>query len=274
MTVLLEGNLAYVSLFNLLQFIKLEQKDTLLHVKIKEVAQEAKVYFQMGKIMYAELNRLTGPDAMYRLIGWWDYGSFQYSAVAEDELPIPNIDISLDGILMESARYIDEFAELREVAANLASGLAFSSKALQMVEQGQLPEFTKMLPRSFTLARFFEACPYSHWDAMKFLQEMLKHKAILTQAQVGAEDLRMTNTLTPIDSLESIVMEFVGLGDSRKMIQEVLEDLQFERRQQFGFNQLLAIADRLVDRMSPNLRDEDEIQEATYRLRARITSLL
>lgn len=274
MRVLLEGNLAYISLFNLLQFIKLEQKSVLLHVNIKEVAQEAKVYFNQGAISHASLNRLEGADAMYRLIGWWDYGSFQMFEVPVEELPKENIETSLDGILMESARYIDEFADLRDHVRNLASGLAFTKKTIQMIDQGQLPEFTKMLPRSFTVARFFEVCPYSHWDSLTFLQELFKHKAVLTPEKASAEDLRTTNVLTPIDSLESILMEFIGLEDSRSMMAKVLEDLTYERNQNFGFTQLLAVSDRLVEQMRPLLKDDDEVQEATYRLRARITSLL
>lgn len=274
MKVLLEGNLAYVSLFNLLQFIKLEQKNCLLHVKVREIAQEAKVYFEHGRITFAELNRLRGADAMYRLIGWWDYGSFQFFEVSQDELPPDNITESLDAILMESARYMDEFSELRQKCTNLAAGLAFSNKALQMVESGQLPEFCKLLPRSFTVARFFDVCPYSHWDTLSFLKEMFRYKALISSDKVAEEELRSTKVLTPIDSLESIVMEFVGIEDSHRFIQEALQELSYERQQNFGFAQLLGVSDRLIDRMRPLLRDEDEVQEVTYRLRARITSLL
>ncbi|MGV3524247.1 MAG: DUF4388 domain-containing protein [Candidatus Sericytochromatia bacterium] len=274
MKVLLEGNLAYVSLFNLLQFIKLEQKHSLLHVNVKEVGQEAKVYFDRGTIIYAELNRLRGSEAMYRLIGWWDSGSFQFLEVPAEELPQDNITISLDAILMESARYMDEFAALRQQFPNLASGVAFSQKGIQMTESGQLPEFTKLLPRSFTLARFFEVCPFNQWDTLKFLGELFKHKLAVSIEQSHKEELNMTNVLTPIDSLESIVMEFIGLEESRRFVEEVLAELGFERSQNFGFSQLLTVADRLIKRMRPQMRDEDEIQEATYRLRARITSLL
>lgn len=274
MKVLLEGNLAYVSMFNLLQFIKLEQKHALVHVKVKEIAQEAKVYFEFGRIVYAELNKLKGADAMYRLIGWWDYGSFQFIEIPQDELPPDNIQESLDSILMESARYIDEFADIRQKCPGLASGLAFSSKALQMVEEGQLPDFCKMLPRSFSVARFFETCPYSHWDAMMFLREMFRYNALMSAEKLAEEELRMTNRLTPIDSLESIVMEFVGIEDSHRFVEEVLNERGFDRMQNFGFAQLLGVADGLIERMRPTLRDDDEVQEVTYRLRARITSLL
>lgn len=274
MRVLLEGNLAYISLFNLLQFIKLEQRNVLLHVKAKEVAQEAKVYFEQGAIIHAALNRLEGVDAMYRLIGWWDYGAFQMIEVPADELPKDNIQTSLDAILMESARYIDEFADMRQNVKNLAAGLAFTKKTLQMIDEGQLPEFTKMLPRSFTVARFFEVCPYSHWDSLTFLQELFKYNAVVTPEKASDDYMRTTNVLTPIDSLESILMEFIGLEDSRSIMAQVLEDLNFERGQNFGFTQLLTVSDRLMDHMRPLLKDDDELQEATYRLRARITSLL
>lgn len=274
MKVLLEGNLGYVSLFNLLQFIKLEQKHSLLHVKLKEIGQESKVYFENGRIVYAELNRLRGPDAMYRLIGWWDSGGFQFHEVPHDELPVANIETSLDAILMESARYMDEFADIRERCPSLASGLAFTPKSLQMVDAGQLPEFCRMLPRSFTVARFFDVCPYSHWDSMMFMREMFKYKALVSSDKLAAEELRTTNRLTPIDSLESIVMEFIGIDDSRRFVEEALTALGYDRQQNFGFSQLLGVADGLIERMRPILRDEDEIQEVTYRLRARITSLL
>lgn len=274
MKVLLEGNLAYVSIFNLLQFIKLEQKNSMVHVRAKEIAQEAKVYFDHGRIMYAELNRLRGADAMYRLIGWWDSGSFQYLEVPQDELPPDNLTESLDAVLMESARYMDEFADIRQRCPSLASGLGFTNKSLQMVDEGQLPEFCKMLPRSFTVARFFDICPYSHWDSMMFMREMFRYNALVSSDKVAEEELRTTNRLTPIDSLESIVMEFVGIEDSRRFIEEVLGEHGYDRMQNFGFSQLLGVADGLIKRMQPYLRDEDEIQEVTYRLRARITSLL
>ncbi|PKL77033.1 MAG: hypothetical protein CVV27_07225 [Candidatus Melainabacteria bacterium HGW-Melainabacteria-1] len=274
MKVLLEGNLAYVSLFNLLQFIKLEQKHSLLHTKVKEVAQESKVYFERGRIVYAELNQLRGADAMYRLIGWWDYGNFQFLEVPQDELPTDNIKESLDAILMESARYLDEFVDIRQQCPNLTSGLAFSSKALQMVEGNQLPEFCRSLPRSFTVARFFETCPYTQWDALVFLREMFKYQALISADKLGDEEMRTTNRLTPIDSLESIVMEFVGIDDSHRFVEEVLTEKGYARNHNFGFSQMLGLADALIDKMKSSLRDDDELQEVTYRLRARITSLL
>ncbi len=272
MTVLLEGELASISLFNLLQFIKLEQKNCLFRVEVKEVAQEAFVYFDKGTITHGRLNHLLGVDALYRLIGWWASGHFQMTGLTTAELPIPNINVSLDAVLMESARYMDEFAKLREKLPHLTSGLRFSDKALQMASEGRLPDFTKQLPRSFTVARFFEMCPFNQWDALQFMNEMVKHKAFLVG--VSGEDLRTTVSLTPIDSLESIVMEFVGIESSHQMLEESLLELGFDRFQKFGFNQLLAVADKLMDRIAPLMKSEDEVQEAMYRLRARITSLL
>ncbi|MEZ0373816.1 MAG: hypothetical protein ACAI44_32295, partial [Candidatus Sericytochromatia bacterium] len=110
--------------------------------------------------------------------------------------------------------------------------------------------------------------------AMMFLREMFRYNALVSQDRAAADELRSTNRLTPIDSLEGIVMEFVGIDDSRRFIDEVLKEHNYDRSQNFGFSQLLGLADGLINRMRPFLRDDDEVQEVTYRLRARITSLL
>lgn len=271
MTVLLEGNIAHVSLFNLLQFVRLEQRDCHFHVEIREIGQEADLYFQRGTLIYAALNQLIGEDAMYRLICWWNAGHFQMRDVLQENLPEPNIQANLDGILMESARYMDEHAPLREKLPSLSSSLSFSNAAMPLVENGQLPEFTRQLPRSFTVARFFENSPFNQWDSCEFLKEMIERGMLLTS---DGEAEELGSTPTSIDSLLSIMMEFAGIDDSRRFMTEVLEELHYNREQAFGFAQLLSIADKLMVRLSPLLKDEELIQEATYRLRARITSLL
>ena len=274
MTVLLEGNLSHISLFSLLQFVRLEQNDCMFHVEIKEIGQEAKLYFESGTLIYAELNQLKGADAMYRLICWWDTGSFQMISCLPNELPPANISGPLDGILMESARYMDEqTTPLRKILPKLTSGVTFSEQALDMIREGKLPEFTKKLPRTFSVAKYFEIAPYSQWDSCKFLHEMVKAGALLT-AERSSEDGEASSGLSPIDSLESILMEFVGVVEAGDVMNTALTSLEFTRGQEWGFAQLLSVSDELMKYLYEKLTNEDEAQEAMYRLRARITSLV
>lgn len=273
MTVLLEGNLAHVSLFNLLQFVRLEQKDCKFVVEIKEISQSAELYFQRGTLIYASLNKLKGPDAMYRLICWWDTGHFEMMGCSPEQLPAANIEAPLDGILMESARYMDEqTTPLRKILPKLTSGMTFTDQALDMIREERLPEFTKNLPKTFSVAKYFDVVPYNQWDSCKFLHEMLNAGALMTaDPSDSPED---AGGLTPIDSLESILMEFTGVVQSRDIMDQALQDLDYERAQEWGFTQLLSVADKLIEALNEILTNDDEIQEAMYRLRARITSLV
>lgn len=271
MTVLLEGNVALISLFNLLQFVRLEQKTCLMEMEIKEINQQAKMYFDQGNLIYAELNLLEGPEAMYRLICWWNMGHFNITEVQDIDLPSPNIHEPLESVLLESARYMDECAAFRTMLPSLKSAVTFSSAAIAAIQDNQLPEFTQHLPSSFTIARYFEISPYGHWDACGFLKEMIKANGLLV---ADGEGQTSGGPLTPIDSLESIVMEFIGIQDCRKLLDDTLHDLNYTRDQELGFNQLLSIADKLVEHIREVLNDDDKTQEAMYRLRARITSLV
>src|SRR5262249_14402495 len=103
-TVLLEGNIAHLSLFNLLQLIKLEQKTCIMTLTIKELQQVAKLYFKFGAIKHAELNKLTGRDAVYRLICWWNTGEFVIQEIDEVDIPAETITVPLESILMGSAK--------------------------------------------------------------------------------------------------------------------------------------------------------------------------
>lgn len=268
--VLLEGNIALISLFNLLQFVKLEQKTCAMDIEITILNQKARMFFNAGQLCYSEVNMLRGPEAMYRIICWWNTGQFKIYEADLEDLPEANIEVPLESILLESARYMDECATFRNTVTSLKSGLTFSDPAVAAIQDGKLPDFVKDLPRSFNIARYFDISPYSHWDACEFLKEMLKAKGLI----VGGDDLRSTKDLTPIDSLHMIVMEYIGIGDSKALVQAALTELEFTADQTLGFSQLLSLADYLTEKIAIQLGDEEKAQEALYRLRARITSLV
>ena len=71
-----------------------------------------------------------------------------------------------------------------------------------------------------------------------------------------------------------IVMEYIGIGESKTLVQNALQELEFSVDQELGFSQLLSLADYLTEKIATHLNDEEKAQEALYRLRARITSLV
>lgn len=71
-----------------------------------EAGEEAVLYFEKGRPVYAECGALTGPRAVYYVISWEDAGSF--SVDDADRVPDPNIQESVEALLMEGVRLLDE----------------------------------------------------------------------------------------------------------------------------------------------------------------------
>src|SRR5690606_11737826 len=71
----------------------------------------ALVYFREGQIIDAELGRLTGESAFYRLLNWSE-GSFEIDFSPVDRPA--RIEQSTQGVLMEGMRRIDECGRILE----------------------------------------------------------------------------------------------------------------------------------------------------------------
>lgn len=274
MTTVLEGNIAHLSLFNLLQLVKLEQKTCLMTLNIKELQQEAKLYFKYGLIKHATLNKLAGKDAVYRLICWWTSGEFKIEEINESDIPTESINTSLENILMGSAKKIDDMADLRTVVPTLESKISFTPEAIYEIQNELsievpewIPGFVVELPITFSLARYFDVCAFDEESASNMLKYMLS-TGILTphEQNLGSQ------TNSAIESLASIIMEYLGFAQSQELIMEACETLQIDPSSNPGFAQLLSFSDYMRERIS-ELVDDDISQEIEWRLRARITSL-
>lgn len=274
MTVLLEGNISHISLFNLLQLIKLEQKTCVMTIIIKELQQEAKIYFNQGIIKHSELNKLSGADAIYRLICWWNVGEFKIEEIDPYDIPTETITLSLENILMNSAQKTDELADLRSVVPSLESKMSFSDNAIYEIQNelnlespDWVPGFVIELPITFSLAKYFDVCPLDELGSSATLKYMISTNIIIPNSS-GIE----TNTNSAIESLASIVMEYLGFAQSQQLIMEACEYLQITPDITPGFSQLLSFSDYVTERLDGVVSDEI-LQEIEWRLRARVTSL-
>lgn len=274
MTTLLEGNIAHITLFNLLQLIKLEQKTCVMLISIKELQQEAKLYFNMGIIKHAILNKLSGKDAVYRLICWWTHGEFEINEIDPSDIPEETITVPLESILMGSAKRTDDLADLRAVVPGLDSKLSFTPEAIHDIQSELnmevpewIPGFVVELPITFSLAKYFDTCPLDDLSACNTLKYMLSTGILSAHAHETNFE-----TSSAIDSLASIIMEYMGFAQSQALISEACESLQMTPDSKPGFNQLLAFSDYVRDRIE-EMVDEETAQEIEWRLRARITSL-
>ncbi len=68
--------------------------------------EQAVLYMAGGRPTFASCGALAGPEAVYRIIAWDDEG--QFTVDDADDFPEPNLEESMESLLMEGVRLLDE----------------------------------------------------------------------------------------------------------------------------------------------------------------------
>src|SRR5262245_42878156 len=100
-----QGSLADMAVGDLIQTIEISRKSGVIHFK-NESGKRGAIYFRSGKVIDAELGRLAGEEAVYRLLVW-NEGQFEveFKNVRRKDV----IELSSQGLLMEGMRRLDEW---------------------------------------------------------------------------------------------------------------------------------------------------------------------
>ena len=277
---LLEGNIASISFPNLVQLIKLEQKTAKLELSRVEISQSAEMYFVGGNLKYAAVNSLRGEEAMFRIICWWKAGTFRVLETTRDEMPEPNITRPIDWILLEGMRRMDECHHFRGIVQDLTSAVSYSQEALDAFQWDHrdppewIPHWMRKLPRSFTLAQFFEQSRLGEMETCGALKSLLYSGATIAHSSEAGADLATTPIQrTHFDSFALIVMEFVGYELAHNLVSASCQEMGIADLENVSFGQMVDLSDRLGMAIS-RMVGFDQGQECMRKLRARITSLL
>lgn len=104
------GDLADMAVVDLIQTLELGRKSGIIHFA-NEQGRQGSIYFRNGDIIDAEMGRLQGETAVYRLLGWSD-GTFEveFKIVRRNDV----IQRSNQALLMEGMRRVDEWGRLLE----------------------------------------------------------------------------------------------------------------------------------------------------------------
>ncbi len=107
------GQLNDMGVVDLIQTIEIGRKTGVaLFSSASQPRKKATVYFRNGKVIDAELGRLHGEKAVYRLLQWSN-GTFEIDF--KNNLVHPdNISLSSQGLLMEGMRRVDEWGRMLE----------------------------------------------------------------------------------------------------------------------------------------------------------------
>lgn len=105
----IEGNLAQMSLVDILQVFGMNKKSGVLVVRREESFEEGMIFLRDGKILNATTGGAAGEKAVYRLLTW-DSGKFEY--IPKDFNPEALIGKPTDSLLMEGMRQLDEWKRM------------------------------------------------------------------------------------------------------------------------------------------------------------------
>ena len=145
------GDLSDVGVVDLVQTIELNRKSGIVHV-VNRDDRRGSIFFRDGKVIDAEVGRLSGAHAIYRLFSWSE-GQFavEFKQIRRHDV----IDMSMAGLLMEGMRRLDEGARLLESLPPPSNVLEVDCRVLAE-ELAELPDEMNAVLRLCDGARTFQ----------------------------------------------------------------------------------------------------------------------
>ena len=145
------GALSDVGVVDLVQTIELNRKSGIIHIVSRD-DRRGSIFFREGKVIDAEVGRLSGAHALYRLFSWSD-GQFavEFKHIRRHDV----IDMSVAALLMEGMRRLDEAARLLESLPPLNHVLEVDCRVLAE-ELAELPDEVNSVLRLCDGARAFQ----------------------------------------------------------------------------------------------------------------------
>lgn len=165
------GQLADMAVVDLIQTVEISRKSGVIHFASAEGRRGA-IYFRNGKVIDAELARLSGADAVYRLLVWTE-GTFEveFKNVRRRDV----IELSSQGLLMEGMRRVDEWGRLCEQLPPLDT--VFEVDYRELSERlAEIPDEVNSILRLFdgkrTLMNVVDECDFGDLEALNVISKL------------------------------------------------------------------------------------------------------
>ncbi len=164
------GQLSDMAVVDLIQTIEISRKSGVIHFESEN--RRAAIYFRNGKVIDAELARLQGVDAVYRLLIWTD-GAFEveFKNIRRKDV----VELSSQGLLMEGMRRLDEWGRLLEQLPPLETVFEVDYKSLAE-RLAEIPDEVNGILRLFdsrrTLMQVVDDCDFADLEALNVISRL------------------------------------------------------------------------------------------------------
>lgn len=163
------GNLADMGVVDLVQTFEVGRKTGYVRI---EGEHSGAIYFRDGRVVDAELGKLTGENAFYRVLNTFE-GKFEvhFEPVARPD----RIEVSTQGLLLEGMRRLDEWGRMLEQLPSLDT--VFEIDYRQLAERlSEIPDEVNALLRLFdghrTLSRVVEDSNFEDLAALGIISKL------------------------------------------------------------------------------------------------------
>jgi DNA-binding response OmpR family regulator len=181
------GSLEDMGVVDLLQTFEVSRKSGV--ARVSDGKREARVYFRDGKVVDAELSKLRGEEAVYRML-ITSSGDFEV-----EFCPVTNEDIiptSTQGLLMEGMRRLDEWGRLLEQLPPLDT--IFEVDHEQLVERlNEVPDELNAILRLFdgrrTLLDVVDESPFEDLSTLSTISKLFFEGLLVVSTRVPDDDV-------------------------------------------------------------------------------------
>ncbi|HEX8825272.1 MAG TPA: response regulator [Archangium sp.] len=181
------GNLADMGVVDLVQTFEIGRKTGNISIKGERVAT---IYFKEGRVIDAEMGRLKGESAFYRLLNATE-GEFEVQFTALDRPE--RIEVSTQGLLMEGMRRLDEWGRMLEQLPPLET--VFEIDYHQLADRlSEIPDEVNGLLRLFdgkrSLSRVVEDSDFDDLAALGIISKLYFEGLIRELGSVSQEPVQ------------------------------------------------------------------------------------
>ena len=174
------GDLADVGVVDLVQTIELNRKSGIVHIVSRD-NRRGSIFFRDGKVIDAEVGRLSGANAIYRLFSWSE-GQFavEFKQIRRHDV----IDLPMAALLMEGMRRLDESTHLLEGFPSSNGVLEVDCRVLAE-ELAELPDEMNSVLRlcdgARTLPEVVDDCDHPDLEALTIIDRLYKEHIIFAR---------------------------------------------------------------------------------------------
>ena len=174
------GDLSDVGVVDLVQTIELNRKSGIIHI-VNRDTRRGSIFFRDGKVIDAEVGRLSGANALYRLFSWSE-GQFavEFKQIRRHDV----IDTPMAPLLMEGMRRLDESTRLLDRFPHTSAVLEVDCRALAE-ELAELPDEVNTVLRlcdgTRTLQEVVEDSEHPDLEALTFIDKLLTTQIIFAR---------------------------------------------------------------------------------------------